>query len=267
MKIKILIAPALIIFAIWMSIWVINPEYGKLKDDKQKLTESLEKLSEIQEKNRKIEKLSQDLSANAEAQEIILRYIPSDSREEEVVDNINYLASHEGISLYQMSIESKKSEQLAEAPFPEASAPFVSGASSGSSSDGVVAQEAPKKAKPKEVLVKIGLVGTYDKIRSLTNKLATLRRFNRIDSMKIEKEESDSSEEKKSSAGILKAESVIAFNYLEKVASINNINDKIFFSDKFDTSVIDDIKNKMNTSLVDLEMKAGGRENPFIPNK
>lgn len=267
MKIKILIAPALIVFSIWMAIWVINPEYKELKIDKQKLTEARKKLSDIQEKNRKIENLSQDLSVNAETQGILLRYIPSDPKEEEVVDNINYLASYEGISLYQMSIESEKSGQLTESPFTEASAPFVSDASPVSSADGTAVQETPKKSEPKEMLVKIGLVGTYDKIRSFTNKLATLRRFNRVDSMKIEEKKSDSPEKNKSPEGILKVESSVAFNYMEKVVSINNINDEIFQRDRFDISVVDDIKNRMNTSLVDLEMKAGGRENPFIPNK
>lgn len=227
----------------------------------------MKNLEDIRGKNQKTEKLSRDLSQSAEAQEILLRYIPVTQKEEEIIDNINYLSSREGISMYEISVKNKKTETV-KTSVAETSGPFVSGAQGAVPSMGETSvQEVLPALAPENIEVKLGLAGTYDKIRSFSRKLSALRRFNSIDSMKIsEEKETSGSEEKKSSAGILRVETVVTFNYMKKIASVANVNDRIFYSDKFNTSVVDNIKDKMNVSLVDLELKPGGRENPFIPN-
>lgn len=266
MKIKILVAPALIVFAIWMIIWVLYPAYGDLQNYRQKLSEAQTRLEDIKEKNEKVERLSRDLSQSAETQDILLRYVPSSQKEEEIVDNLNYLASREGLSVYRISVEDKKTNQSS-AVATKTVAPPAPGTLSASepSSEGVsVVSEVSRGASPKDMEVKIGLTGTYDKIRAFFNKLAALRRFNNVGSAKITEEIDPEKEE--SFAGILKVETSVAFNYLEKVTSVTNVNDEVFYRDTFDTSVIDGIKNNMSTGMVDLELGSKGRENPFIPN-
>ncbi len=270
MKIKMLIAPLLIVFAIWMSIWVLVPGYYDLQGKRQELREAQGKLLDVQEKNKRVAGLMEDLNKRTDEQNILFRYLPSERKEEEIIDNLNYLASHEGLSVIEISMVKKEGATAVQASAPEINAPFVSGGNNAGSTSppsggsGSAADQAARVvATPVNLDTNFVVMGTYDKIKIFAQKLASLKRFNMIQSMDISRDELEEESEKPSD--ILKAEMKLSFNYLSRMKASSNINNAIFYKEKFDISAVESIKNKMNTDMVDLKVDLKSRSNPFMP--
>lgn len=264
MKIKMLIAPLLIVFAIWMSIWVLVPGYYELDGKSQELSDAEAKLLDVQEKNRRIASLIADLSKKTDEQNVLFRYLPSEKKEEEIIDNLNYLATHEGLSVMEISIVKKEGVAAVQSNSAEVSAPFLSGTNAVNSvSSSTTAQSSQVVIDPVSVDANFVVMGTYDKIKIFTQKLALLKRFNTVRLIKISRDELG--EEQEGPRDILKAEMKLGFVYLSKMKASSNINNEIFYKEKFDTSVIESIKKEVNTDMVDLKVDQKSRSNPFVP--
>ena len=101
-------------------------------------------------------------------------------------------------------------------------------------------------------------------------KIANLKRYNNIASVKIFKNKTTSTEQGVAIAdsGILKMEILTNFNYLEKVKNAIDIDNQIFTTGQFDLSAVDNIKKDKDTIVPDISTGAGiqaGKANPFIP--
>jgi Tfp pilus assembly protein PilO len=255
MKLKILLVPVLIVLIIIMAIWVVFPSLQDLNNKKVDLEKATFKLSDIQNKNDKADILSQSLNSNTDKLNTVLTYIPNQEKEEEIISNLNSLASSSGLSVFSMTVAPvEKTEEIVAVDASATGAP-VDGT-------GVMPVEA---AKPviSNFKVNLGVAGSYENIKNFLGKVASLRRFNIVAGLKISKNTTVKSEEQASSNN-LQANVSFNFNYIVKNNSVMNIDDSVFSGSGFDMSVVDNIQSKMNTIVNGLTVGAIGMTNPFI---
>lgn len=260
MKLKILLIPVLIILIIIMAIWVVYPGFQDLSSKQATLKEANAKLAGIQDKNKKADILGQALIGNADKRNTLLTYIPDQEKEEEIISNLNSLANAGSLAVFGMSVAPV--EVIAGVPAEDASAIAVP------ADGGAAMPVAAVKPLPSNFKVNLEVTGTYENIRELSKKITSLRRFNNIAGLEILKDETTKNEatkaEDQSSSNNLRATISLSFNYLAKDNSIVNIDNSVFSEGSFDMSVVDDIKNKMNTVMNSLSMGAIGVANPFV---
>jgi len=255
MKLKILLAPILIVLIIIMAVWFVIPGFQDLNNKKADLEKANAKLADIQNKNSKADRLMQSLDSNNDKLNTLLTYIPNQEKEEEIISNLNSLASAAGLSVFSMSI----------APVEiAANVPAVDASTAGVPADGGEAMSA-EAAKPtiSNFKVSLGVAGSYENIKSLIIKIASLRRFNNIAGLEISKDTSAKGAGQTSSND-LQANMSLNFNYIARNNSVINIDDTVFSGDGFDMSVVDDIQSKMNTIVNGLTVGATGVANPFV---
>lgn len=247
MKLKILIIPAVIVVILYLAIWVINPALKQLRQEKEDLAKEKAKLADIQEKNLKAESLSKSLVGQSEQRNILLKYIPEQKQEEEIIGNLNSLAVVSGLSVYTISIVEQKALAV------------PSDLETGSDS------KTTEAAKPavSEFQVKLGVIGGYEKIKDLLGKIASLQRFNSISNLKITKVKPQG-EVDLATVDNLQAEATLVFNYLPKSNLIVNADNKIFSTGNFDLSVIDSIRTNLKTIMNSLSVGESGVSNPFV---
>lgn len=243
MKLKILIAPLLIILIIVMAIWVVAPAYRGLMAQKEELAAAKQKLADIQEKNAQAAKLKQELAGNTGQAEMLLKYIPGDAQEEIIIENLNSLAQGEGLAIFNLSVADNALKNSASA---------VSSVVNVSQEE-----EAPAVLSADSISVSVGFAGPYEKIRSFLGKLASLKRGNNITSLKI----AAAAE----TAGSLQANMVLKFSYFAGGNSAISANSSIFSKGSFDTAVIEQIKSKLNAEIVPVSIGETGKTNPFLP--
>lgn len=248
MKLKLLIAPLLVVIIIVLAIWVIAPSYRQLQSQKEEAALLQKKLTDIQEKNRQASKLKQDLDGGTVNKEVVFKFIPKQQQEELLVENLNALATGEGLSVNGLGVTTDSGSATVAAP----------------NNNNLGAEAAAPTARM--TAVTLGVAGPYEKIKSLTNKLVTLQRYNSITALKISSAPNTSGTGPKTlAAGSLQADFMVNFAYLPDNNSIVNADNSIFSSGKFDTTVIDQITKQLSTNFVGLSVEGAGKPNPFQP--
>jgi len=262
MSLKIIIVPLLVLTIIVFSIWLLVPAYQEMKNSIAKLDEAEANIENIEQKTQIAERLSQELSQDIETQDIIAGYIPFEKKEEDIFNNLNDIAYTQGMAVYNISL-GKESSVPSAPSVPAAMDPF----------SGLPMPAAETIPVIRNVQASLGAVGDYDKIKGFLRKLANLKRYNNIASIKILKNKASTTGGEQAGAssldnGILKMEVLASFNYLEKVKNAIDIDNKIFVTGQFDLSAADSIKKNKDTIVPDINIGAGaqtGKANPFIP--
>ncbi|MFA4817973.1 MAG: hypothetical protein WC608_04615 [Parcubacteria group bacterium] len=243
MKLKLLIAPLLVLLIVVMAIWVIGPAYQNLQAQKKELAAAQKKLADIQEKNMLAAKLKQALADNPAQKEMLLKYLPEKAQEELIIENLSSLMQGEGLTLVNLAVlddSRKKSTQAA---------PVMNDASPG--------EIAPAALAADSIGISVGFVGPYEKIRSFMGKLATLKRDNNVAALKITAVAA--------AAGSLQADMVLNLAYFTGGNSAINASSSVFSKDAFDMLTIDQIKNKLSTEIIPVTIGEAGKANPFLP--
>jgi Tfp pilus assembly protein PilO len=249
MKLKILIVPVALIIAVIATAGIILPKALETKDAFGKLKKAEQDLSQTADKIDKSNKLTQELTANTGKQNILLRYIPIDKQEEGVINNLDAVASAEGLVIIKLSPVSavETAASMATAKSEEE----VSGGSSGS-------QLEVNKIKTTDVNMMV--VGSYEKIRSFLEKLDKMQRFNDVASLKISRVMNNENPDPNN----LQAEIVLGFGYLNRV-TVASVNSEILNSGRFDMSAITKITDKATTNFSEISIGQTGKTNPFLP--
>lgn len=242
MKLKLIIAPLLVLLIIIMAIWVVAPTYQELQVQKDELATAQQKLADIQEKNAQAAKLKKELAGNAIQKDVVFNYLPAAAQEESIIENINSLASGEGLSISNISVTGDTGKNVP--------APVVS--------DGTDTQAIPALSENK-ISFSVGVIGSYEKIKSFLNKLAALKRYNNVSALKISPAVSGGP------ANNLQANMTINFAYFLGNNTAVNINSSIFSEGSFDTAVIEQIKSKLSTEVIPVNIGETGKANPFLP--
>lgn len=238
-----------------MAIWVVYPGFQDLSSKQETLKGANAKLAGIQDKNKKADILGQALIGNADKRNTLLTYIPDQEKEEEIISNLNSLANAGSLTVFGMSVTPV--EVIADIPATDTLAMTVP------ADGGAAAPAAAVKPVVSNFKVNLGVTGTYENIKDLSKKITSLRRFNNIAGLIISKDETLKAEEQ-STSNNLRASISLNFNYLAKDNSIVNIDNSVFSEGSFDMSIVDEIKNKMNTVMNSLSTGAIGVANPFV---
>lgn len=162
MKLKILVAPSLLAIAVILVVWLVTPRYfdDKLKrDDLKRETANLEM---AKSKVAKANALMVDLGANADKQAVVFSFLPEEQQEEEIINDLNNIASAESVSIKNLSLVKSLETTPVVTESPEGIA------------------ENPKLTK--DFNVDFTVIGAYDKIKNVVDKLYKLKRFNKISS-------------------------------------------------------------------------------------
>jgi len=236
LKVKILIFPLSIVFAIWLLIWSIVPDWNEIQAKKTQKADLEKKLSTLNSKNTKVSQLLNEINSNEQDRDLVYTFIPNGVKEEEIIDTLNFLASNESnLFVYNLSV------------------PLLNKYSNPS---------LLKNNLSTTVEVNFGIVGSYENIKLFLGKVATLKRYNNVNSLKIEKEKNIQIGTEKSDS--LNASGVLSFNYFIDDGSTFNYEDPLF-SEKgmLGMGTISDIRQKTSTEIMNLQIGAGGKSNPF----
>lgn len=238
MKLKILLAPSLLALIIILIIWLVMPRYFEDRLKREEFKNETARLNAINEKIEKVNNLMVNLGTNTENQNILFSFLPEKQQEEEIINDLNNIASTEAVSIKNLSLIKSPSTSLI------------------ISSEGAEAEES--EAAIKNFDVDFTVIGTYDKIKNIINKLYKSRRFNKVASLEITKNETEAA------GNNLQVKFILTFSYLKK-ANVISIGSNIFSQDSFNMSVISKINNWKTINVAKIGNISGGRENPFLP--
>lgn len=250
MKLKILLTPLMLIAIMYLAIWVAVPAYSGPEGviaTGEKLKNSEARLADITLKEENAGNLVASLNDSGEQQRILLQYLPEKKTDEDVIANINAIASGAGVFLSGVALEDESVAVVAE---PE---------------DDIIldenGNEIPMEPVAPKIIAKnfkasVALAGDYEKLRQFAADISRLKRFNEIVSMKITKGSG-------TDGGALQMDAVIRFNYLDKVGSIASMGNEVFSKGMFDMGVVDRIKAKTSVDVLKVDTGSTGRSNPF----
>lgn len=265
MKIKIILMPLAIAAAIGISIWLIWPVYTNgvdgIKELSAKMKKETEKFSQLEAKIANTGKLFSTLTSDSQ-KSILYGFVPEDVKEEEIIDNVNYIASTSGASITDLDVApaADGSSEIAEEAMLEDD-PDMLEAESGLNLPAVVPIPQSKKIE-----VDTTIIGSYDSIRKFIIELHKLERHSIITSLSIKPLTSSDSENQAAAAGTLTVDAKIEFDMLPpvKISSIN-MNDPVFLSGNLDTAIFSKIKKAKSREVLKMEITQKGKSNPFMP--
>jgi hypothetical protein len=256
MKIKLLMAPSIVVIIIVLLIWQIYPAINDPVTREGILQKSVElknerkNLETIKGKSEKVHELAAQLNSSAMASDkaLVMDFLPDTIEEYKIIDNLNYLVLKEELQGLIISV-SQPAADIATAAQVDATG-----------NSGVQAVTPGLKATT--FSVSFSVQGSYEKIKSVFQKIYGLRRFNRIMSFRIEPADSKNGE----GSSNLKATSTLEFAYLKESGTFTSADDSSLAKTDFDRKTISDISQKKETPMLrDIQIDQKGRPNPFIP--
>jgi len=258
MKVKLLPLPLLIVSCIAIMVWFVYPSYTNgvdgVKEQRQILATEKKKKTEAQEKAGNVSRMMAQLESNKTDQATVMNFVPENLKEEEIIDNLNFIASNEGLSVVELSVKPRiimtQSDTVDVQGNPIVDANQIQSAT----------------VKPKEYDVDFSVVGNYEKIKNVFEKIYKLGRYNVVESLEIKKQETQESQGKKNEpSDNLVANAHLKFNIVRKSDRVVNINDAVFSETGFNFEVAQMIKNKKNIEILKMSIDQSGRNNPFLP--
>lgn len=257
MKIKLLLAPSLVVATIILLIWVVYPAYTSpidnsgLSEKYYQLKSEQEKLSTIDLKISNSKSLVSQISSKRESSDFLMGYIPSENKEEEIIDTLNYLSQSNGLFVLNISVS-----QIKDSVTGLANTPVDSLDASG--------QAVPKVVKvfPTNIETRLSVSGDYAQIKEFIVKVNSLPRLNKVVSATLAPITGSDSEQKSS---ILKLDMVLNFLALKLASNPVNADDPVFLSGSFDMKSIEDIQQTRQGGSLKLDVGQIGVTNPFLP--
>lgn len=241
MKLKILVVPILIAAIIVFIIWKVIPAAKDITAKKQEIESSRARLADIRQKNLNVSLLDGDFMKNAGKWSVLMKFIPYEESDEDIINNLDHLAVESEVLLKSLdaSRDSSVKTQL------------------------IAGKDFKKGAKLENFDVTVVVGGSYEKIKLFLEKVSQLERYNNCGSLKISKDEEEGARE-----GSLLAEAALNFAYMPKDDAVDvSTNEGVFSGATFDLSVIGSIQEKMKTGLIGLQVGETGSVNPFAPLK
>lgn len=242
MKLKLLIAPITIIVLIIATIGMLLPKVLEVKGVFASLKKAGQEMNQTMDKIKKANEFKQELTANTEKQNILLRYIPINKQEEDIINNLDAIASEAGVASIDLEL----------VPVNKTVLPDVAAEGDANSQLTVNAI--------KTIDVEVSIVGSYEQIKTFLEKTRKMQRSNEVVSLKISKILDNEGVD----LGLLRAEMVLGFGYLDKI-TVTNVSENVLSSGGFNMSIIDEITNNAKTNFFEINTGQTGKTNPFLP--
>lgn len=245
MRLKILFFPAALAISIILIVWFIAPEFSIIKDKMSELNSEEKSLQEIMDKKQNLNSLETSLISNADKESLVLNYLPSVRKEEEIINTLDYLATSSGISLLSLTATYAKASNALSASAIANQA--------GNSEEALKSEIAAKKIE-----AKLSLVGSYEGIKSFLDHVYKTEKANDIYFVNISRQpESDS----------LLAKVNVNFSYLPQI-SLNvddSLADPVFSQKEFKFAIVDNLMSLISGRIPEIEVGSAGKANPFLP--
>lgn len=258
MKIKLFLAPSLIVIMITLIIWTVYPAYTNgvdgVKEKYQKVKNQKNLMVGLDYRISNAQKLIADLDVNVSSNEVVFDYISREKEDEKIIDNLDLLARDSSLFVTNISVSEIKNEVV-----PDQTITPVSEANPAVSLQPAVAF----RTMPNKIRVDFSVVGNYENIKILLEKVQKLKRFSNISDLEIKiqiKEDQSLSES-------LLADMTLEFNYLKEPSKLadGDIENSIFSSGVFSKEVIEKIKNSRSIGVNNVSPGQKGIANPFLP--
>jgi|WetSurMetagenome_2_1015567.scaffolds.fasta_scaffold350551_2 hypothetical protein len=268
MKIKLLMAPSIVVIIITLLIWVVYPSFTDsiakdgVKEKTAELKAERENLNMMKGKSETVHALASKLNSSAMStnKDLVMEFLPDSIKEYEIIDNLNYLVLKEELQGLAISVSQ-----------PAATVPIVQNQADPSANPS--AAVAPAEAVPQSTTFKVELTvqGSYDRIKDLFQKVFELKRYNRVLALRIESatDTSKAGSEQQSvtiSPDTLKASASLEFAFFKKSGEFSSVNDASLAKTEFDQKIMDDISKLKEIPMMPFQPAAlKGKPNPFIP--
>lgn len=264
MKVKILLPPLIIVICIGLMVWLVYPAYTNgidgWKERRDQLNTQKSNLADAQQKAENVSKMVAQLEGDKASKDTIATFVPDQLREEEIMDNLNFIASNEGLSVVKLSI-APESVIKQESNLVDASGNTVTDPANASANP----SEENANIKSKNYDVSLSVIGNYDRIKNVLDKIYKLKRYNSIKTLEISESKAQGSEKNTAPTDNLEAEMVLTFSYLKKFNQAVNMNNSVFSQSNFDMKIAQDIRDKKSVDVLKMNIDQAGRNNPFVP--
>lgn len=245
MKLKILLAPFMIVMSVIILIWFAWPAFQELGKNQQELNTQKSELENILLKKNNIQKMKNSLDQNQEKENFISSYLPIKKNEEKIVNSVNFLAASSQVTLINVNFEKSKAVEEKTAEID------ASLSISDTNQPGVSAK---KKIKYYNCIINIS--GGYENIVSFINKLNKMEFLNKMIDIQVKSDVKDDIQ-------TISSEIVAEFGFLSPVSLGNDFSDPIFSVQNLNFESVDKIQKSMVEKAPNLEEGAKGRSNPF----
>jgi hypothetical protein len=268
MNVKLLFFPLAITFSLAMAVFYTKPEFDTAMSDRKALSKKETFVTTVKQKIQNVRDLENNLNANKDNENTVLRYLPSTRDDDRIVDGVNFLASQSGLALTSVKIEKPPVEL-------QPAAPTTIDAEAAMGSDVLFAKKADIAAVdqtpiipivPKVLSVTVAGMGSYESIRDVIIKLSHTDRFQDFAAVNIDRVKSGATVVNNQSTGssnVLSALFTMNFTYFPKVNARGNFNRPILAQNKFDFSVVQKLKQYTSTPVPAIEVGSTGSANPF----
>jgi hypothetical protein len=255
MKIKLMAAPSIVVMIIVLLIWYVYPALtdpiakSGVIEKSAELKKDNENLEMIRGRSEKIHKLAADLNSSdmAQKKELLMDFLPYSIEEYKIIDNLNYLILKDELRGLAISVA-----QPMDSPALQSSAVSLSGEAG---------TQAVPEFKATSLTVSLSVQGSYEKIKSIFQKIYGLKRFNRVLAFKIEPANQGTA-----GTGDLIVTSSLEFFFLKESGSFSSVDDSNLVKNDFDRATLDRIaKSKETPLLPEIQLDLKGKPNPFIP--
>lgn len=270
MKIKVILAPLLIVMTVILIIWFVYPAYSNgsdgLKDQLQVLDKENKKLESINSIGNVVEKINKDITDNKVSADLLYNYLPDNPKEEEIIDNINYLAASNGLSISDLSVSYTPNQALTGAvqppsPAVPASESILPSPSGNTAANPELAEVPQTRTSAEDIKVSVSVSGPYEKIKDFFKNLYEFKRYNIVTTANVSAEKSKDG----GNTDQIRADAVFSFNVLGRISEVNNPTDEIFYRGSLDLKTIDSINTIRKVDILKLQLDQQGKSNPFLP--
>lgn len=248
----------MIVLIVFLLIWIVYPAYTNgtdgLKEKMDQYSQEKAKDDAMAQKINNLDSLSNALASsdNAAKQDSLLKYLPATVKEEEIIDNLNYLAASDGLAVLNLSVSQ-----------PEQTIAPIVGVNPEGEPIGNSAPAASVAVNAATFKANYSVSGPYDKIKDLFDKVYKLERFNQMVSLDIVKPPATGTN--KSVGDNLIANATLQFAYLEKNSAAADPMNPVFSQSNFNWGVIQSIASAKSVDVMKLNVDSAGQANPFLP--
>ena len=271
MKVKILFFPVAVFVALVVGIWHIQPEIANVLELRRTLAAKEQTLQDIQQKARNVTLLASSLDAKnsiaadprQSTETKVLEFLPQAQDHERVVDSLNALANEAGLAVVNVEFDPQATANAiaAEAARVLAEQEELALASQQSFASGdPSAVPQPVVAKPQllPMPVKVLVQGSYDNIKSFSEKLYRMNHSRSLTGLNIVRDE-------QAPPDVLSATVAVTFHYYPKKHVLPDASLPVFARSQFDFGVVERLNTFVTSSVQPLEAPPAGRPNPFTP--
>lgn len=248
MRLKVLIPPFFIVIILILAIGYIKPDIDVLQAKKVDIIAKETAVANVDTVIANIASLNDSLDTGQNFEKFAYRYLPDTQSQEQVIDTFNFLVTQSGMIITKMEL---KQPQGVTAPVLMDESGVISDVS-----------EIPPLSVMKTFIFTGSVVGSYENIKALFDRLAHTERFQKVNLISIVAEKIDQSANLTDTnrlVGTFEAE--LGYLPTEPVASALTM--PIFLRSKFDFSDVNKLLEQTANTVPTLEKGQTGKPNPF----